>query len=251
MLLNFKKSLIDKFFYFYMLSLMSFSLAVLTKRAIEASLKQKWAEAINLNCDILKAYPNNIDAKIRLGRCYLQTKEFSKAKKFFKEVLEKDPINSIALKNYDLAKNQKTECNGNGAKLSTKALLKEPGTSCESTFQVISKNVKKGDITSGEELPIKIKKNKVEIYFNKKKKAVLIGEITDEYINKRLICASDKQASIKVTYIKWTDKDITVLIKASIPIFKPDKVEIRPYLRKGTIEEPEIEIEMESEEEIE
>lgn len=234
-----------------MLSLMSYSLAVLTKKAIDASLKQKWAEAISLNSDILKVYPDNIDAKIRLGRCYLQTKEFSKAKKIFKEVLEKDPINSIALRNYDLAKNQKTECNGNSAKLSTKALLKEPGTTCETTFQIISKNVKKGDITSGEELPIKIKKNKVEVYFNKKKKSILIGEITDECINQRLVRAQEKQANIKVTYIKWGEKGITVLIKTSIPIFKPDKVEIRPYLRKGTIEEPEMEIEMENEEEIE
>ncbi len=230
---------------------MSYSLAVLTKKAIDASLKQKWAEAISLNSDILKVYPDNIDAKIRLGRCYLQTKEFSKAKKIFKEVLEKDPINSIALRNYDLAKNQKTECNGNSAKLSTKALLKEPGTTCETTFQVISKNVKKGDIASGEELPIKIKKNKVEVYFNKKKKSILIGEITDECINQRLVRAQEKQANIKVTYIKWGEKGITVLIKTSIPIFKPDKVEIRPYLRKGTIEEPEMEIEMENEEEIE
>jgi tetratricopeptide (TPR) repeat protein len=230
---------------------MSYSLAVLTKKAIDASLKQKWAEAISLNSDILKVYPDNIDAKIRLGRCYLQTKEFSKAKKIFKEVLEKDPINSIALRNYDLAKNQKTECNGNSAKLSTKALLKEPGTTCETTFQIISKNVKKGDITSGEELPIKIKKNKVEVYFNKKKKSILIGEITDECINQRLVRAQEKQANIKVTYIKWGEKGITVLIKTSIPIFKPDKVEIRPYLRKGTIEEPEMEIEMENEEEIE
>ena len=234
-----------------MLSLMSFSLAVLTKRAIEASLKQKWAEALSLNSEILKVYPDNIDAKIRLGRCYLQIKDFTKAKKIFKEVLEKDPINSIALKNYDLAKNQKVECNGNGVKLSTKALLKEPGTSCEATFQAISKNIKKGDITSGEELPVKIKNNKTEVYFNKKKKPVLIGEISDEYITKRLICALDKQANIKVTYIKWDDKDITVLIKTSVPIFKPDKVEIRPYLRKGTIEEPDIEMEIENEEEIE
>jgi siroheme synthase (precorrin-2 oxidase/ferrochelatase) len=44
---------------------MSLSLAVLTKKAIEASLKQKWDEAIKLNSEILKVYPNNIDAKIR------------------------------------------------------------------------------------------------------------------------------------------------------------------------------------------
>ena len=41
---------------------------------------------------------------------------------------------------------------------------------------------------------------------------------------------------------------MVVLIKASAPIFKPDKVEIRPYLRKGTIEEPEMDIEPEEEE---
>jgi len=35
---------------------------------------------------------------------------------------------------------------------------------------------------------------------------------------------------------------------SKIPIFKPDKVEIRPYLRKGTIEEPEMEIEVDEEE---
>jgi hypothetical protein len=54
-----------------------------------------------------------------------------------------------------------------------------------------------------------------------------------------------------MTFIKWNEKEITVLIKTSIPVFKPDRVEIRPYLRKGTIEEPELEIELEGEEETE
>lgn len=234
-----------------MLSLMTLSLAVLTKKAIEASLRQKWNEAISLNSEILKIYPENIDAKIRLGRSYLQTKEFLKAKKIFKEVLEKDPINSIALKNLDLAKNQKTECNGNGGKLSTKSLLKEPGTTCEACFQINTKSVKKEEFSSGEELIIKVKKKKIEIYTRKKNKNVLIGEITNEYIVQRVSCALEKCANVKMTFIKWGEKEINVLIKTSIPVFKPDKVEIRPYLRKGTIEEPEIEIEIDNEEETE
>jgi hypothetical protein len=53
---------------------------------------------------------------------------------------------------------------------------------------------------------------------------------------------------VKITFIRWKEKEITVLIKSSIPVFKPDKVEIRPYLRRGTIEEPELEIETEDEE---
>ena len=234
-----------------MLSLMTLSLAVLTKKAIEASLKQKWDEAISLNSEILKIYPDNIDAKIRLGRSYLQTKDFSKAKKMFKAVLEKDPINSIALKNMELAKNEKVECNGNGGKLSTKALLKEPGTTCEANFQVNLKSIKKEDLASGEELVIKAKKKKIEVYAHRKSKNILLGEITNEYIVQRVTCTIDKGACVKMTFIKWDDKEITVLIKTSIPVFKPDRVEIRPYLRKGTIEEPELEIELEGEEETE
>jgi len=227
---------------------MSLSLAVLTKKAIEASIKQKWDEATTLNSDILKIYPNNIDAKIRLGRCYLQTKEFAKAKKIFKEVLEKDPINSLALKNLELAKNQKSEYNGNSANLSTKSLLKEPGTTCEATVEIKSKGIKQEDFISGEDLPLKSKKKEIEVYKNKKGKKILIGTIENDYIVQRVACALERGATVKITFTRWKEKEIMVLIKTSVPVFKPDKVEIRPYLRKGTIEEPEMEIEVEEEE---
>lgn len=226
---------------------MSLSLAVLTKKAIEASLKQKWQEAIELNSSILKVYPNNIDAKIRLGRCYIQIKEFSKAKKIFKEVLEKDPINTLALKNLKLANNQKSDCNGNGGKLSTKSLLKEPGTTCETCFEITAKGIKEEDFTSGEILPFKARKKYIEIQKTKKGKKIPLGKIEGDYIVKRVSCALDKGGKIKITFTKWKEKEMIVLIKTSIPVFKPDKVDIRPYLRKGAIDEPEIEMDIDDE----
>jgi tetratricopeptide (TPR) repeat protein len=221
---------------------MSLSLAVLTKKAIEASLKQKWQEAIELNSSILKVYPDNIDAKIRLGRCYIQIKEFSKAKKIFKEVLEKDPINTLALKNLKLANDQRSDCNGNGGTLSTKSLLKEPGTTCEACFEVEAKGIKNEDFTSGEILPFKVRKKYIEMQKVKKDKKTSLGKIEDDYIIKRVLCAIDKGGEVKITFTKWKEKKLTVLIKTSIPVFKPDKVDIRPYLRKGAIEEPELDI---------
>ncbi len=231
-----------------MLSLMSLSLAVLTKKAIEASLKQNWDEAIELNSAIIKVHPTNIDAKIRLGRCYLQTKEFSKAKKIFKEVLERDPINNLAQKNLDLANKQKSECNGNGGSLSTKSLLKEPGTTCAVTIMVEGKGIKNEDFISGEILSYKTRKKEIEILKVKKDKKISLGTIKDSYIVQRIQCALDKKAKITITFTKWKDKEMSLLVKSAIPIFKPDKVEIRPYLRKGTIEEPEMEIEVDEEE---
>lgn len=227
---------------------MSLSLAVLTKKAIDASLKQKWDEAIELNSIIIKVHPNNIDAKIRLGRCYLQTKEFPKAKKIFKEVLERDPINSLALKNLELANKQKSECNGNGANLSTKSLLKEPGTTCATTITVDSKGVKNEDFISGEILNFKARKKDIEVIKTKKGKKISIGAIKDDYLVQRVLCALNKKAKITITFTRLREKEMSLIVKTSIPVFKPDKVEIRPYLRKGTIEEPEMEIETEEEE---
>ncbi len=231
-----------------MLSLMSLSLAVLTKKAVEASLKQNWDEAIKLNSEILKIYPNNIDAKIRLGRCYLQIKDFTKAKKLFKEVLAVDPINSLALKNLELAKNKKTESNGESTLVSTKSLLKEPGTTYETEVPITAKGLKEEDFISGEELEFKVRKDDIEVYKNKKNHKILIGTIKNDYVVQKVKCVLDKGAKAKITFIRWKEKELVVLIKTSIPVFKPDKVEIRPYLRKGTIEEPELEIEIEEEE---
>lgn len=231
-----------------MLSLMHLSLAVLSKKAIEASLQLKWKDAINLNSTILKEYPNNTDAKIRLGRAYLQEKDFTKAKKMFKEVLKSDPINALALKNLQLANNGKSECPAGGTShLNTRSLLKEPGTTHEAKITMKTKAIHLDEFLSGEELPIKIKRKSIELFKIKKDKKILIGEITDNYIVQRLSHAINKNIKVCISYVRGKDQDIWVIIKASAPIFKPDKIEIRPYLKKGTIEEPELEIEVEEE----
>ncbi|GIW69706.1 MAG: hypothetical protein KatS3mg101_0453 [Patescibacteria group bacterium] len=71
---------------------MQLSLAILSKKAIEAALAHDWQKAIELNTQILEKYPNNLETKIRLGRALIQVKQFEKAKKIFKEVLAVDPI---------------------------------------------------------------------------------------------------------------------------------------------------------------
>ena len=80
------------------------SLSALEKKAIKLALCENWAEAIATNKELLDLDPTNLQAKIRLGRAYLLSKDFRNASKMFKAVLEQDPINQIAKKNYELAK---------------------------------------------------------------------------------------------------------------------------------------------------
>ena len=93
-----------------------------------------------------------------------------------------------------------------------------------------------------------MKKKKIELYKSKKGKKITIGSIENSYIVQKVACALGKGSKITVTFTRWKEGQISVLIKSSTPVFKPDKIEIRPYLRKGTIEEPDMEMEPEEEE---
>lgn len=231
-----------------MLSLMRLSLAVLTRQAIEAALKQEWKLATQLNSEILMEHPNNIDAQIRLGRAYIQLKDFGKAKKIFKEVLSEDPINPIALRNLELAKSGKTECTT--STLKTKSLLKEPGTTQDMKITIKARGINAGDFMSGEELPLKAKKKTVELFKCKQGKNIMVGTIEDSYTVKKVNCLVDKKERIQALFTHGKDNEIWILLKASSPVFKPDKIDIRPYIKKGMIDEPEIDSESETEEEI-
>ncbi len=100
----------------------------MARKAVKSALNGNWKEAIELNKSILEKNPSDLDAKIRLGRSFLQLGNYTEAKNCFKEVLALDPINQVALKNYEMAKNKKVENNNMGSK---KSLIKEPGTTFE------------------------------------------------------------------------------------------------------------------------
>ena len=219
---------------------MQTSALALTKKAIDASLQSNWKEAIELNLAILDIDQTDIGAKIRLGRAYLQTHDFNKAKKLFKEVLQKDPINTVALKNYKLASEKRTE-KKTDFKIDPKALLKEPGTSAEINPLMTAKRIDSDDFMPSETLGVKMEKNKVVFLKHKKDEDLPLGEINSD-IYKRLKIAKDKGASIWANFVSGTGKTIRILIKTDLPIFRAERQDIKPYVKKGSIDEPELEL---------
>jgi tetratricopeptide (TPR) repeat protein len=223
---------------------MTFSLALLSKKAIDAALKANWQEAVDINTHILEVNPDNIEAKIRLGRALIQTRRFDKAQKLFREVLKIDPINPVARRNYDLAKQCKAETKGQ-IQVDTHSLLKEPGTTSEASLFISAKGITSKDFVSGENLILRVKKHAVDVYKCHNDEKTPVGTITDEDIVQRLNTAVEKNARIGAGFLKGENKNVTILIKSSLPIFRAEKQEIRPYLRKGTLDEPELEVEEE------
>lgn len=226
---------------------MQVTLAALSKKAVSCALKGKWEEAIIINEKILSKDSNNIDAKIRLGRAYIQTQKFNKAKTIFEDVLKKDPLNNIAKKNLQTAKNKKTDKNSKDH-TNAKALLKEPGTSVEIHLKIESKSIEAGDFDPGEQLDIDILKTKVKVIKINGRRTV-INTIDNKDLVKKINRAENIGATVGANFLKGEKKDIFIIIKSSKPVFKTEKQDIRPYVKKEIIQEEESELDMSTTEE--
>ena len=208
----------------------------LEKHAVRLNLEEKWEEAINVNLKLLDIQPNDTKAKLRLGRAYLQLKKFKLAKTQFEDVLKLDPINKIALKNLDLTKHKKTQSlTGIGKGIS---MIKEPGTTKEVKAKSLNDKLTK-DISYGTKLNLKINKKSTKILLDKK----LIAKIEDASVIKSINSAKTKKLKLSCSFIKQKGNNIQVLIQSKEPIFKGNKQDIKPYMKRGSIEVPKLEIE--------
>jgi len=219
-------------------TLMQHTLSSLSKKAIDAALKAEWDSAVELNSEILSLYPNDIATKLRLGRALIQTRQFPKATKVFKEVLDKDPINSVALKNLDLAKNHQTDAKTNEA-VNTRSLLMEPGKCTECIGIITAKGITAREFAPGEELYIRVKKKSLELIKIRKGTKVSVGMIDNPEVVRRANEASDMDGKFTAAFVKGEEKMITILLRSTIPVFRSGRQEIRPYIKKGTLDDEE------------
>lgn len=212
------------------------SVVTLNRDAIKAALDGKWSAAVEINSQFLKILPNDPDAKIRMGRALLQLRQFSKAAKYFREVLKSDPINKVARKNLKLALEKKLE----KVSASAKSIIKEPGTSFEAKMQIAAKNLSAEDFSPGDGLKTKLNRSSVNVYTQEGK---LLGRINSEAA-KSLRRARAKKAVIGAFFAGGKGDRMKVVLKSDIPIFKSEKQEVKPYMKKGFIDEPEIEMDL-------
>jgi tetratricopeptide (TPR) repeat protein len=71
----------------------------LSDQATAAALDADWPRAAELNGKILETSVDDVEARNRLGRAYIELGKLDEAKAAFAEVLKQEPYNSIALRN--------------------------------------------------------------------------------------------------------------------------------------------------------
>ena len=69
------------------------------RRAIALAMEGRWQEAVVANQTILGSVPGDVDTLNRLGRAYMELREYDEARAAYQRAKEFDPYNSIADKN--------------------------------------------------------------------------------------------------------------------------------------------------------
>jgi tetratricopeptide (TPR) repeat protein len=70
----------------------------LADQATQAALEADWPRAVELNQKIVEASPDDVEARNRLGRAYIEQGRLEEARAAFAEVLKSEPYNSIAIR---------------------------------------------------------------------------------------------------------------------------------------------------------
>lgn len=100
----------------------------LEEQAIKTALSSHWQEAVELNQEILKKTPLDIDALNRLGYALFKLGKIKQARSYFRKVLKIDRYNPVANKNLKrLAKIKRIEPQKDQAPVSPSLFLEEPG----------------------------------------------------------------------------------------------------------------------------
>ena len=130
--------------------------------AIEAALNCQWEQALALNLQICEAEPQNTECLNRIAKAYFEMGDFDKSKKYYQEVVELDPYNTIAQKNLKRVTTIKKSGEGmlnTGTMIHPSMFIEEPGSTKSITLVKVAEPQKLLTLSSGQMINLMPKKN--------------------------------------------------------------------------------------------
>jgi tetratricopeptide (TPR) repeat protein len=105
------------------------------REAVSLASQGRWEEAVDVNNDVLRAFPSDTDALNRLGKALSQLGRYSEARGAFQRSLDHDPVNPIARKNlHRLAHLEDAPVPDRADGIAPRLFIEESGKSCVTTL---------------------------------------------------------------------------------------------------------------------
>lgn len=187
------------------------NLESLTREAILLATQNKWQEAVKTNEKILKIENGSIDALNRLAKAHTCLDQKEKAQRLYKKVLELDPHNIIAKKNFEKltrANGSTHLASGGNADLS-QIFIFEPGKTKLINLLNLAPPQILSCLSCGQPLALNPKKHAITISMDD---GTYLGALPDDLAHRLLsLIAEGNKYEVYVKGV--TPKNLTVIIK--------------------------------------
>src|SRR5579884_1890114 len=101
-------------------------------QAVNLALQGHWAEAAEMNAQLIEQYPKDVEAHNRLAKAYMELGCYDEAREAYNHTLRIDPTNTIAQKNLQRLEKLATEeadIGTTGAPVDPSLFIEETGRS--------------------------------------------------------------------------------------------------------------------------
>lgn len=225
-----------------------------SKEAIDLAMQGRWNEAINVNGEIIEAFPDDVDAYNRLGRAYMETGQYSKAREAYGRAVELDPYNAIANRNLrrlnDLQDADDADVDEEGVE--PHHFIEEIGKAGVVTLYELAPKETRARMVAGDKVYLKIEGSYLTV---ENSRGVYMGRVESKYAQRliRLMLGGNKYTA---SVVKSTMDAMTVIIRETYQdpsqagklSFPPKGMEeVRPYSDRLIAADAELDEESEEE----
>lgn len=164
-------------------------LDLLEQHAVDAAIKLRWEDALEINKKILSLDKKNLAGHLRIGYTYWQLGKLNEAIKYYNKVIRLQPANQLAKENLERIKvlqlrgNKKSNNYGNSVNLDPNLFIDSPARTKSVRLINLGQKNNLAQLMIGQEVALKQKKRRIEV---RTKNEDYIGSLPDD-LSKRLI----------------------------------------------------------------
>jgi tetratricopeptide (TPR) repeat protein len=183
-----------------------------SKNAITLAMEGRWREAVAANRSIIENFPNDVDARNRLGRACMELGDYAEARDSYMRALELDPYNAIAKKNVERL--AKLDEHAPGLEPEARAIephhfIEEVGKAGVVTLHNLALPQIRAKMVAGDQVYLKIKGASLTV---ENGHSEYLGEVDYKYAQ-RLIKLMEGGNKYSAAIVSSSDNTITVIIR--------------------------------------
>ena len=182
-----------------------------SREAIDMAMQARWKEAVEINREILAAFPEDAETNNRLGRAYMELGQYKLSKEAYQKAAALDPYNAIANRNLrrlnDLKGAGKIEIETD--KVEPDHFIEEIGKAGVVTLEELAPKEKRASTVAGDRTVLKVKGSHLVA---ENTRGEYLGRVEPKHAPRlvRLMLGGNKYSAVVV---KSTAEGMTVMVR--------------------------------------